>query len=320
MRGKKVWWALILILGGLMALVLLAVSCTSREESGGISVTSYAVLATPTGISRGVQETNRAIMATNTAAVIAMQAPVITREPPTPIPDIPSQRLIIRNARLSLVVEDPEVASERISALVEELDGYVVSLQLSKYDQDVRANLTVRVPAERLNAALVQLRELALEVRQQSLSGEDVTQEYVDLQARLRHLEATEAQLLTFLEAAEDTEATLSVYAELRRIQEEIERIKGRSQYLEQSSALSTIDIELIPESAPQPVEVTGWRPQGALRDALDALVDTCQFLVDALIWSLVYALPVFVLPLVVLIWLARRWLRRRKKRRASEP
>jgi len=222
-----------------------------------------------------------------------------------------TDRLIIRSANLELVVRDTQAVQTQITQLVNELGGYVVTSQLTKYEEGMRINLTVRVPAETLDATLAQLRDWALEVRSQTVSGQDVTEEYSDLQAQLRHLQATETQLLTFMEEAEDTEAALSVYTELQRIQGEIERVKGRIQYLEQASALSSVNVTLIPDVLAQPVSVAGWRPQGTLRQAFEALVNTLQFLVEALIWVLVYVLPVALLmlglPLAALVWLMRR-------------
>ncbi len=222
-----------------------------------------------------------------------------------------TDRLIIRSASLELVVRDTQTVQTQINQLVNELGGYVVTSQLTKYDEGMRINLTVRVPAETLDATLAQLRDWALEVRSQNISGQDVTEEYSDLQAQLRHLQATETQLLTFLKEAESTEAALSVYTELQRIQGEIERVKGRIQYLEQASALSSVTVTLIPDALAQPVSVAGWRPQGTLRQAFEALVRTLQFLVEALIWVLVYLLPVALLvlglPLGALVWLVRR-------------
>jgi hypothetical protein len=152
---------------------------------------------------------------------------------------------------------------------------------------------------------------LALEVRRQSVTGEDVTEEYSDLQARVRHLEATEARLLSLMEEAEDTEATLAVFSELQRVQSEIEQVKGRVQYLEQSSALSTVSIELIPDALAEPLSVAGWRPGEVFRSALRALVRTLQTLVEVLIWGMIYVLPVallvFGLPIAILRWLVRR-------------
>jgi hypothetical protein len=231
-----------------------------------------------------------------------------------------TERLIIRNASLDLVVDDTEAAVAQIGVLVDDLDGFIVSSQMTQYDEGVRANLTMRVPAESFDTALVRLRDLAKEVRRQSTSGQDVTEEYSDLQAQLRHLEATEKQLLSFLEEAEDTESTLAVHSELRQIQGEIERVKGRIQYLEQSSALSTIQVELIPDELAGPISVAGWKPGGTLRRAFETLIRALQVLVDALIWVVVFVLPVFLLvfgvPILILVWLLRRSRRRRKTER----
>ena len=222
-----------------------------------------------------------------------------------------TERLIIRNASLDLIVDDTEASVGQISQLVSELGGVVVSSQMTTFDEGVRASVTARVPAESFDNALQQMRALAKEVRRQTTSGEDVTEDHADLQAQLRHLEATEARLLNFLDEAEDTEATLAVFGELRQVQSEVERLKGRLQSLAQSSALSTISVELTPDALARPISVAGWRPQGTLRGAFEALLRTLQFLLDALIWVLVYFLPVFLLvfglPILVLIWLVRR-------------
>jgi glycine cleavage system regulatory protein len=222
-----------------------------------------------------------------------------------------TERLIIRNASLDLVVQDTEASMLQISQLVSELRGIVVSSQMTAFDEGVRASLTVRVPAESLDSALERIRALAKEVRRQITSSEDISEEYTDLQAQLRHLEATEIRLLSFLDEAEDTEATLAVYSELRQVQGDIERLKGRIQYLEQSSALSTINIELTPDALARPISVAGWQPRGTLRGAVEALIRTLQFLVDVLIWVVVYLLPVILLvfgpPVLLLIWLIRR-------------
>jgi hypothetical protein len=215
-----------------------------------------------------------------------------------------------------LIVRDTEEAVEQIAELARELGGFMVSSRINRFDEGVRASLAARIPVELLDTALERLRALALEVRHLSTSGQDVTEEYIDLQAQLRHLEATESQLLTFLKEAEDTEATLAVYRELQVKQSEIERTKGRMQFLDDASALSTISIELVPDALAKPISLGGWRPQGTLRQAVEVLVRTLQLLVDALIWVIVFILPVgflvFGLPITVLFWLLRRWRKRR--------
>jgi hypothetical protein len=232
------------------------------------------------------------------------------------------ERLIVRNATLSLVVPDTQAALDEINALVKELDGYVVQSNVTRYQEGLRASVTFRIPAESLDAALARIRKMASEVRSENVSGEDVTEEYVDLQSSLRHLQATEARLLEFLDEAEDTKAALAVYDQLRQVQAEMEQVKGRIQYLEQSAAMATVDLDITPDELAQPIQVGGWHPEGTLRNAVQSLVRVLQFLVDAAIVIVVLIVPVLAaiaLPFVGLFLLVRAIVRRRRARKASQ-
>jgi hypothetical protein len=227
-----------------------------------------------------------------------------------------TERLIIRDASLDIVVRDTEEAVDEIDALAEELGGFVIESNLNEYQEGVRAYLRLRVPAETLDTALERIRELAMEVRSESVSGQDVTEEYVDLQSHMRHLEATEERLLTFMAEAEHTEAALEVYDRLQTIQADIEQVKGRKQYLEESAAMATIVLNITPSELAQPIQVGGWHPRGTLRNAFESLVRVFQFLVDAVIVIVVLVAPilaVIALPLVGLFFLIRASVRRRK-------
>ena len=229
------------------------------------------------------------------------------------------ERLIIRNASLDLVVPDTEAALDEINALVDELDGYVVESNLYQYQEGLQAHVTLRIPAESLDVALERIRGLASEVRSESISGQDMTEEYVDLKSRLRHLEATEERLLEFLEEAEDTEAALDVYEQLRRVEGEIEQVKGRIQYLEQSAAMATVRLDITPDELARPIQVGGWHPEGTLRNAFESLVRVLQFLVNAAIVIVVLVIPVLAViaaPCVGLFYLVRAIVRRRRARR----
>jgi hypothetical protein len=238
---------------------------------------------------------------------------------PEPTAAASVERLIIRNAWLDLVVPDTEEALAEIKDVTNEMGGYVVQSNVYQSGESKRASVQLRIPAEKLDEALEQFRGLATEVRSENVSSDDVTDEYVDLQSRLRSKEAAEAKLLEFLDEAEDTEAALEVYAQLERIQTEIEVIKGRMQYLEQSAAMSSVSIELTPDELLQPIEIGGWHPDRTLLDSFEALVRVLQFLVDALIVIVVVILPVLVVvfgPLVVLFFLIRAVFRRRRARK----
>ncbi len=234
------------------------------------------------------------------------------------------ERLIIRNGSLSIVAPDTETALDDITEMVDELGGYIVESNLYQYQEGLQASIMLRVPAESFDTALEQIRDLATEVRSESMSGQDVTEEYVDLRSRLRYLEATEARLLEFLEEAEDTEAALAVYEQLERIQADIEHVKGRMQYLEQSAAMATINLDIIPDEMAQPIQVAGWNPKGTARDAIQALVRVLQFLANAVIVIVLLVIPVLIsiaIPIAGLFFVVRwivRWRRARKIRKAQ--
>ncbi len=232
------------------------------------------------------------------------------------------EQMIIWNASISLMVEDTKEAMGQVQAVARELGGRTIGSESWLSDDQLHAQLTIRVPAEKFEEAMAQLRDLALEVNRESASSEDVTDQYVDLVSRLRHLEAKEAQLLEFLDQAEDTEAVLAVYEHLAQTQAEIEQVKGRMDYLTKLSAMATISVELYPEEAELPVVEEGWKPGRTLRDAARALVSTLEGVGDAIIWFAIYVLPVLLViavPLAVIVWGVRRWRRRRRERKAPQ-
>ncbi len=239
------------------------------------------------------------------------------------------ERLVIRNANLSIVVEDPAEAVDDISAMAQEMGGFVVSSNVfettfgeSAMREPIRAeqaSITIRVPSDRLEDALARIKQGAVEVERQNVTGQDVTEEFTDLESRLGNLEAAEAQLREIMASATKTEDVLRVFEELRRIREEIEVIRGRLQYLEQSARLSAISVELKPDVATQPLQIGRWTPQGTAREAVEALVRALQFLADAAIWAVICVLPVGVI-VGVPAWVAiRAILRRRRRSQESE-
>ena len=230
----------------------------------------------------------------------------------------PADRVVIRTANLSIVVPEPSASVQEIADLANELGGFVVSsnvFQTFFSEANVsadRASITIRVPAERLDEALEAIKDGATEVQSENTSGQDVTQEFTDLQSRLRNLEAAEEQLLEIMSSAEETEDVLQVFETLRRVSEEIEVIKGRIQYLSESARLSAISVELIPDVAAQPLEIGGYRPEGTVKAAFTSLIQALRFLGDAAIWSAICILPVSLI-LGVPLYFAARTVRRRR-------
>ncbi len=216
-------------------------------------------------------------------------------------------RLIIKTASLALEVPDVAAAERALRQRVEALGGFVVSVQTYGTGAEQSSTVVLRVPVERFEALLSDIEGLARKVLRRSVSGEDVTEEYVDLESRLRNLEATNTRLLDLLARAQTVEEALKVNQALTDIQGQIEWTKGRMQYLEQSAAMSTITVELVPVPLPTPVIAEdGWQPLEVARIALRRLIELGQNLANVVIVLLVWT-PVW-LPVVLFgFWAWRR-------------
>jgi len=156
-----------------------------------------------------------------------------------------TERMIVRTAEIALVVNDVAITLDRVADLAENLGGYVVSSKRWKEDERLVGIITIRVPAEDFGDAMESLRRQAVDVTHEDTSAKDVTEEYVDLSAKLHNLEATEEQYLRLMEKAERVEDILNVQRELSKTRGEIEQTKGRMQYLERTSATSLIRVQL---------------------------------------------------------------------------
>jgi len=151
-------------------------------------------------------------------------------------------RIIVHTARMSLVVEGVAESVDRVASIAMELGGWTVS---SDRTSRHRGTVVVRVPAGSLDEALRRIEGIGLEVESQSVTSQDVTDEYVDVESRLVSLRATRDRLLTFLEQADEVEDALLVQQELSRLEERIEGMQGRINYLRQTSAFSLIEVSM---------------------------------------------------------------------------
>jgi hypothetical protein len=168
-------------------------------------------------------------------------------KPPTQI--IATERKIIRNGELNLEATSPEEAQQKIAAIVDSKSGFVIESQQSTSDvktttRDI-VTMTVRVPAEKFNETLGEIKKSADRVILETVKGEDVTEEFVDVEASLKTKKALEAQFLEIMKQGKTVEEALSVQTELSNVRGEIEKIEGRKRYLENQSSLSTIKIRL---------------------------------------------------------------------------
>ena len=225
------------------------------------------------------------------------------------LPLVGEERMIVRNGDMSLIVNDVVDTRDEIAQLAERQGGYVVSSWISGEEAEMRGSISIRVTDDKFEQTMAELRNLAIRVDSESTSSRDVTEEYIDLEARLKNAEATENQYLALMDKAVDVEDMLKIQDYLSRVRREIEQIKGQMTYLERTSSTSLITVQLQPATTTKPLVATGWNILEALKSAVRGLVIFGQWLATAAIWLL------FLLPLWGTIVGIFYWRRRRKKK-----
>ncbi len=262
----------------------------------------------------------------NTSPSVGMDRGLLPAAPPAPAATVVAEkasgagstavgdRLVIKTGNITVIVKNVQESVAAVTALATSTGGYVVGSSSGTKDEQPVATLTIKVPADKFEAVMESLRKLALEPPTENIGGQDVTEEYADLEAQLRNLQATEKQLLNLLDRAQTVDDTLKVYNQLTNIRGQIERLQGRKQYLERSAAMSTITVNLRPQ-VEKPIVKTGreaWQPSTTFTEAARAFVSVLQVLGDLGIWAVVFS-PVCLIPIVIL-WILWRLTRRLKK------
>lgn len=223
-------------------------------------------------------------------------------------PTTDTERKIIQSASLSVEVENFQTSSDALIEIVERSNGFIAnSHSYVTGTGRKRGDITLRVPKDAFLTVIAEIEQLGT-VESKYISGEDVTEEYIDLQARLNNSERQEKRLLEILEMAEDVEDVLDVERELERVRGEIERLTGRITYLENRVELATISVSLYEQ---EPI-THSWGIRDAIRAAFEGFVSVIR----GLIIAIGYALPLLIL--ISLGWLFKSRLipklRREKK------
>lgn len=183
------------------------------------------------------------------AQTIAMATPAATLEEEGYKIEIPSERMLVRTASLYMESEDPGDAVNKIIIIVESYGGYIS--QLNMYSKEnPSANLLVKVPEKYFFQALSEIKRVG-EVVSEDVNTRDVTEEYIDLEARLRNLRAEEEWLVKMMEKAKNIEELMMVERELWRIRGEIERLEAQTKNLERMVQYSSISITVAKPSEP---------------------------------------------------------------------
>ncbi len=235
--------------------------------------------------------------------------------------------MIIKNADVKLQVEDTDTAIDRLTQLVGDVGGYIVSSRVWYQDYSGTnykyATISMGVPVDQFETAMRRIRGLALRVLDENATGQDVTTEFVDLQSQLVNLEATRDRIRGFLDNAKTVEESLRINQELSTIEDQIDKVKGRMNYLSGRSAYSTITVNLepnLPVLTPTPTPTlrptptpTVWNPGTTFDGAKQTVTVAYQGIIELLINFFVIIVPI-LLPPALIIWLVWKFFTRKKK------
>ncbi len=311
MRSTRTSRSFAALLFSLLVVLALATACGRSERPGGQSVQP------------GVAST--AVVVDQARQVPASGA----SESPAPASSgatlsLGFDRFVIRTAELELQVNDIGQALVAIRQLTIDAGGFVLSSSTYAQGEEGKrqtATLTVQVPSERFDQFLNQVRAspLVVKVEREQLQSQDVTEEYLDLDARLRNLQATEQRYLALLDRASTIEEILRVEQELSRVRYEIEQVTGRKQYLERHIAYAQATITLVPVPAAQEARGPAFDLVRAVERAWRASLEFIGGVAEIVVMLVVFFWWLWPV-LAILTVLALRWRGRRQAPSTTNP
>ncbi|HEY3025436.1 MAG TPA: DUF4349 domain-containing protein [Pyrinomonadaceae bacterium] len=231
------------------------------------------------------------------------------------------ERKIIRNADLTIEVASPTESQPKIVSIAESHQGFIVTSEATqrttedKTRPEITVRLVVRVPAAQFNQVMEEIRAAGIRVTQEKITGQDVTEEFIDLEARIKNQKALEAQFIEIMKRAGKVEEALQVQRELANVRTEIEKLEGRRRFLENQASLSTINVTL--QTTTQIVNAAGFwfSIKSAFSDGFAVAVAIIYFLIRAII-ALLPVLVLVVLPLALMAKFVIKRLRRTRTKR----
>ncbi len=296
-------WHLVPLLVLSAALILVLAACAS-----GGALTSAGAQAAASGAPAAAENKDLAAYAPGGAAAGASAKPAQYAQ---------DQRQIVKTGEVTLEVDNVANTLGRVRAMAVELGGYIGGAQAGTLDQS--ATLTLRIPAPRFDDALTRLHEIGSEVLIESTREEDVTAAVVDLQARLKNLQASEAQYRVLVAKATKIEDILAVQSRLDDVQGQIEQLSAQLKQLSNQADLSTLTVTLQPKAQPIQQASSTWDPGETASNAVSALLQIGQTLASIGIWLAIVGLPLIVVLVPILLVLSRTGLLRRPVRAGSD-
>jgi hypothetical protein len=238
--------------------------------------------------------------------------------------EVTQDRKVIRQAQLQLESDDTRAAFDRIVALAEAAGGFIADATVHPVDGEEdqpSVTMTLRIPAAELTETMNAIKGSVEKVVSESQGAQDVSDQYIDLEARLTNLQALEVELRALLTEVRqqpdaDPDKLLRVFSEISSVRGEIELIQGQLNYLDDVVELATLSIGLTPTPSVVPIVEDTWEPVEVARDALRSLVSGLQGVAGWAIHFALFTLPMLLLtvgiPLLIGFVVYRKWRKRR--------
>lgn len=229
-------------------------------------------------------------------------------------------RMIIYTTSLGVTVKDIGQAVSQVTEVAQRTGGAVVGTNVRHEGNFTFASLTLRVPAAAYHDAMTALRGIGVKVPTEQSNSQDITEEFADLDAQVRNLQVVEAQFQELMKRTVTLDEILRVQTQRNTVRGQIERLKGRVNYLQRNADLATITVNLMPEGAERikPTASGGWNPAGIARESWQDSLDFLQAWVEGGIRVAVFMW--WVLPSALIAWGIWSMFRNRRREAPAAP
>ncbi|WP_342542673.1 DUF4349 domain-containing protein [Paenisporosarcina sp. FSL H8-0542] len=291
----------------LSSLLVLLAACSGGEEK---AESSEDKALAPQSDSNEVATEESAELANNSSSGEAKKT----------APTVAVERMIIHKAILSVNVKELDKAQSNIQKKVEQFGGYIVESNVYQEDEQTSGGkMIVRVPEENFEKFLLEAEGEAAKVLERNVTGQDVTEQYVDLESRVKSKRAVEERLLEFMSKAQKTEDLLKISADLAQVQEEIEVMVGKMKYLENQTSFSTIEITMYENRVVVPEidskELNTWeKTKKQFATSMNSLLSTFSALIVFFVGNLPVLVILTAIGLLVYFVIKRRLRNEQKK------
>ena len=234
-----------------------------------------------------------------------------------------ADRKIIKNAELILEVTSPTDSQRSVASIAESLGGFVVTSETKLLEnrdpskRTVEVKLIVRVPSNQFDSALSSIEKLSTNVINRAISGSDVTEEFIDLEARIRTQKALEMQFIEIMKQANRIGDAMEVQRQIAGVRTEIEKLEGRKRFLENRSSLSTITVDL---KSPISIAVNTGSFGRNLRESVSDSLNIASTIVLGFARLVIVMTPIVVLIILPIALVATMFIRRIRRTTGTQP